>query len=189
MTDGIVLWHVTMSLDGFITGPGDAMDWISGHSGPNPEVDEVLTTTGAVLAGRRSHDVGAGRGHRLYGGAWEGPVFVLTHRPANPYPGVTFLTCGVREAVETALAAAGGGNVVLVGADLARQCLAEGLVGEILVHVAPVLLGDGVRLHEAAGTRRVTLDTAGVNRAGGVANLRYRVRREVPAGRDHPWAQ
>ncbi len=51
---GVVLWHVTMSLDGFIAGPADAMDWIFRYAGPNPVVDEVINTTGAVLAGRRT---------------------------------------------------------------------------------------------------------------------------------------
>ena len=55
---GIVLYHTAMSLDGFIAGPADAMDWVFKHDGPNPVVDEVIRTTGALLAGRRSYDVG-----------------------------------------------------------------------------------------------------------------------------------
>ena len=81
---GTVLWHVTMSLDGLIAGPGDAMSWVLRYADPNPAVDEVISTTGAVLAGRRSYDVSAKEEQRpearkVYGGAWTGPVFVLTH--------------------------------------------------------------------------------------------------------------
>lgn len=77
----MVLYHMTMSLDGFVTGPGDAMDRIFGSLGaePNPAAEEVIRTTGAALAGRRSYDVGERSGRRLHGGAWTGPVFVLTH--------------------------------------------------------------------------------------------------------------
>jgi dihydrofolate reductase len=83
---GKVLWHVTMSLDGFIAGPEDRMDWVFERSGPNAEVDEVLRTTGAVLVGRRSYDVGRSRhappaARKVYGGAWSGPQLVLTHHP------------------------------------------------------------------------------------------------------------
>jgi hypothetical protein len=77
-------WHVTMSLDGFIAGPDDSVDWAFGHSGePNPVADAVRTSTGAILAGRRRHDVATRRYDGvagICGGAWSGPVFVLTHR-------------------------------------------------------------------------------------------------------------
>jgi dihydrofolate reductase len=52
-----VVWHVTMSLDGFIAGPDDSMEWAFGYSGPNRLADEVMETTGAILAGRRWYDV------------------------------------------------------------------------------------------------------------------------------------
>ncbi len=69
-----------MSLDGFIAGPGDNMAWVFKHAGPNDEVDEVVRTTGAVLVGRRSYDVGHREdtppgGRKVYGGAWAGPQF------------------------------------------------------------------------------------------------------------------
>lgn len=101
---GTVLWHVTMSLDGFIVGPADVMDWILRYSGPREAsstraiMDEVVGTTGAVLMGRRSYDVGRRKGQRaefstVYGGGWTGPQFVLTHRaPDTPEdPTITFL--------------------------------------------------------------------------------------------------
>src|SRR6266571_2067840 len=150
---GKVLWHVTMSVDGFIAGPGGDMDWIFAHaSGPNAAVDEVIQTTGAILAGRNSYAVGekdAGKPSGApYGGAWTGPVFVLTHRPpAAPHdPTITFLSGDIHSAVATALEAADGKNIVVFGANVANQCLDAGLVDELLIHLAPVLLGDGVRL-------------------------------------------
>ena len=124
----MVLYHMTIALDGFVTGPGDAMNWIFGSLGaePNPAAEEVIRTTGAALAGRRSYDVGARSGRRLYGGAWSGPVFVLTHEQPAAAEGVTFLSGHIRAAVATAVEAAGGRNVVLIGADVARRCLEAG---------------------------------------------------------------
>jgi len=73
-----------MSLDGFIAGPNDGMDWMVRFVGPNPVVDEVIQTIGAALGGRRTYDLGRKPGlppefRKIYGGAWSGPVFVLTH--------------------------------------------------------------------------------------------------------------
>jgi hypothetical protein len=79
---GRVLVHATMSLDGFIAGPDDAMDWVFEYVEPSAANDEVIKTTGAMPGGRRSYDVGkrdAGKESGApYGGAWTGPVFVLT---------------------------------------------------------------------------------------------------------------
>jgi dihydrofolate reductase len=182
---GKVLWHVTMSLDGFIAGRGDAMDWVfKVAAGRDAQVDEVLRTLGALLVGRRSYDVGQ-RAKRPemrkpYGGAWSGPQIVLTHAPpsAPPDETITFLSSDIHTAVETVLGVARGKNVVIIGADVARQCVEAGLVDEILVHVAPVLLGDGVRLFARDGAAPpVELETLSVTRVGQVTTLRFRVRR------------
>jgi hypothetical protein len=73
MADGEVLWHVTMSLDGFITGPDDAMEWAFEYETASPLADEVMNTTGAILAGRRWYDIATSRSagrEGIYGGAW-----------------------------------------------------------------------------------------------------------------------
>ena len=105
---GQVLWHFTMSLDGFVAGPNHAMEWMTGFSFRPGLVGEYVETTGAVLGGRAGWDVAREGGHRPYGGAWEGPIFVLTHHPedAEPAGGVTFLNCDVAEAALIALEAA-----------------------------------------------------------------------------------
>ncbi len=80
---GNVLWHVTMSLDGFIAGPDDSMDWVFDYAERTPEAEEVIETTGAMLAGRRWYDVASGRfggGKGIFGGDWTGPVFLFTHQ-------------------------------------------------------------------------------------------------------------
>src|SRR6266849_3565748 len=149
-----VIWHVTCSLDGFIAGPGDSMDWMLGFGEENDEVDELLPRIGAVLSGRRTYDGGAGQQHpqlqRPYGGAFTGPIFVLTHNPPED-PSVTFLSGDISKAVETASNVAGDKYVVILGADVARQCVEAGLIEEALIHVVPILLGDGVRLFSRPG--------------------------------------
>lgn len=171
-----VLWHVTMSLDGFIAGPDNSMDWMLSYGAENSEVDELLKTIGAVLAGRRTYDVGAGQRRpqfqRPYGGAWSGPVFVLTHNPPKD-PSVTFLTGDIRAAVETAGRAAGDKYVVIFGAEVARQCIEAHLLEDIVIHVLPVLLGDGVRLFSRPRGEVVHLELSRISRAVQVTNLRF----------------
>jgi dihydrofolate reductase len=102
---------------------------------------------------------------------------VLTHHPedAPEHPGITLLSCDVAEAVETALAAADGRDLVLFGGAIGRQCVQRGLLDELYVHVAPVLLGDGVRLFEAPGDEPVALERIHDGDPGRVADLRYRL--------------
>jgi dihydrofolate reductase len=180
----MILWHTTMSLDGFIAGPADGMDWVFRYDGPNAEVDEVIRGTGALLVGRRSYDVGHKEGtpaqaRKAFGGAWTGPQFVLTHHPpeGEEDPTITFVTGDIRSAVARAREAADGKNVVLIGASVARQCIEAGLVDEILVHLVPILLGDGVRFYGSADSGQVDLRVISVTRSGEVTNLRFRVQR------------
>jgi hypothetical protein len=127
--EGKVLWHSTMSLDGFVAGPNHAMDWTTGTSFRPGLVEEYVETTGAMLGGRNGFntypDVSL-----VYGGAWQGPVFVLTHHPedAHPAEGVTFRSCDVAAAVRIGLEAAGGKNLEVFSPTTGRQLLERGLI-------------------------------------------------------------
>lgn len=172
---GKVLWHFSMSLDGFVAGPGHAMDWMTGFTGREGIIDEYTSTTGAVLGGRTGWDLYPDP-TATYGGAWQGPIFVLTHRPddAAPAEGVTFLSCDVAEAVRIALEAAGGKNVEVLSPSIGRQLLELGLIDEIDLHVAPVLLGDGIRLYDNPGGPRIPLALQNGDEPFVEVNLRYR---------------
>jgi dihydrofolate reductase len=114
------------------------------------------------------------------GGAWTGPYFVLTHEPPDVAPEWmtgTFIDEDIEAAVARAMAAAGGKNVGILGANLAKQCLDRGLLDEIIIHLAPVLLGDGVRLFEISGGQHVPLEPIQVSRTGPLTDLRFRVSR------------
>lgn len=180
-----VLWHTQMSLDGFIAGPNDDMRWVfEAEAGPDETFDEVVSAIGALLMGRRTQDVEDREQPGFYGGAYRGPFFVLRHDPPAEPPvvkGVTgrFLTVEVHEAVAIAKEAAEGRNVVILGANIAKQCLEAGLLDEILVHVTPVLLGDGVRLFSRPGGAPIKLEKTSVRENGQLTVLRFSVKPEV----------
>ncbi len=178
---GKVLWHTMMSLDGFIAGADDDMRWVFGvDGGSGRTAQEVVRSTGALLVGRRTQDVEGRLQPGFYGGAFRGPFFVLRHDPPAEPPvvkGVTgqVLNAPVEEAVAIARDAAAGADVVILGANVARQCLEAGLLDEIIVHVAPVLVGEGVRLFERSGGEAVRLRQISSVEEGETTVLRYAV--------------
>jgi dihydrofolate reductase len=99
--------HHTMSLDGFIAGPDDGMDWVFSFGEATSLADETMNRIGAILAGRRWYDLATERWDAvegIYGGAYEGPVFVLTHQP--PEESATSRISFVSDGIEAAVASA-----------------------------------------------------------------------------------
>ncbi|MDR6976502.1 dihydrofolate reductase [Streptomyces sp. 3330] len=186
---GKVVLDVSVSLDGFTAGPdvrpeepmGDGgerlHEWMAGE-GPYGAVDagvreEVDARVGAVVLGRRTFDLGLG----LWGGTpWPGvPSFVVTHRTREDLRGDnggTFAFDGLTAAARRAKEAAGDKDVLVLGADVARQLLGAGLLDEVSLHLVPLLLGRGTPLF--AG-ERAELVPQGAPLAGSVTHLRYRV--------------
>jgi dihydrofolate reductase len=177
---GKVLYSVTMSLDGFVAGPGGDMSWLTEHIGPNPAVDELIGHIGALLVGRRTFGGddphrGTDKEGKPFGGGWSGPQFVVTHHaPDSPVPDVTFVG-DLESAVAAAKAAAGDKYVNILGPSIGRQCLEAGLLDEIWVCIAPVLLGDGVRLFDHPGGTNVKLERVSVSQPPGATNILMRV--------------
>jgi dihydrofolate reductase len=150
---------------------------------------ESLGATGAVVMGRRMFSGGAGPWEDdPNAGGWWGddppfgvPVFVLTHHAREPMvlqggTSFTFVTGGVEAALERARAAAAGKDIALAGgASVIQQCLKAGLLDELQVHVAPVLLGDGVRLFEPLGIEPFELEATRVVSSPYVTHIRYRI--------------
>jgi dihydrofolate reductase len=178
--------HHTLSLDGFIAGPDDAMDWAFGYGEATSLADETMHRIGAILAGRRWYELATERWDGvdgIYGGAYDGPVFVLTHRPPEDSadPRISFVSDAIEEAVATAEAAAGDKDVAIFGSSLSRQCLQAGLLDEIVLHVAPVLLGGGVRLFGDEGAGRIELERISVDEAEQLTDVRFGVVEPRPA--------
>lgn len=159
-----LLYSATMSLDGYIAGPGGDMSWLAEHLGDDAgtEVEDLMASIGALLIGRRTFDgddPNAGTEKEgAFGGAWQGPSVVLTHDPPErSAPDVTYAT-DLADAVALAKQAAGDRYVNVLGADVARQCVDAGVLDEVLVFVAPVLLGEGTPLFHRPGGGRVRLE-------------------------------
>jgi dihydrofolate reductase len=182
---GKVVVNRCMSLDGFIAGPDDSMDWGGGRALADfvaaEDLAEVAAATGAMLVGRRTWEVGARMQAEEPDSVdypFSGPMFLLTHRPLEPPDAeVTILSGDIRAAVATAHDAAGDKNLEILGADVAGQCLQAGLVDEILVYVLPVLLGDGIHF-SSPGLARTDLEPLSSARSGDATILRFRVRKE-----------
>lgn len=190
---------MSMSLDGYVAdaddGVDEVFDWyfasgeVEFHTGGSDpmtfRVSEpsaghlrgLWSELGSVLTGRRTFEVARGWGGSH---AW-GPAFVLTHQvPAGwPRPGSTvhFVTDGVESAVRQARAAAGGKAVGVHGADTIQQLLNAGLLDEIHVDLAAVLLGSGVRLFDRLAGAPAILGDPAVIAGAGVTHLRYPVRK------------
>ena len=161
-----------------------------GETNADSEVlEESVSATGAVLMGRRMFSGGAGPWEDDPNAeGWWGddppfhmPVFVLTHHPRESVTKqggttFTFVTEGSEAALEQARAAAEDKNVAVAGgASVAQQYLRTGLLDELQIHVAPLLLGDGVRLFDQLGTEPAQLEVTRVIESPAVTHLKYRV--------------
>jgi dihydrofolate reductase len=133
---------------------------------------------GASVTGRRTFDVAHGWGGNPPGGP-DAPYFVVTHTVPQEWvkPGsqFTFVTDGVESAVEKAKQAAGDKNIDLIGASIVQQCLKAGLLDEIQIDLAPVLLGGGVSLFGYLGTGPIELERIKVVEGVDVTHLLFRV--------------
>jgi len=188
-----VHFDISMSVDGFITGPDEGVekplgdddgrlhDWMFARkTNADAEVlDEVYARTGAILMGKRMFDVGV----EPWGDPppFERPVFVLTHEPREPMPmqggtTYTFVTGGIEAGLEQGKAAAGERDVgIWGGANIIRQYLRAGLVDELQIHLVPVLLGEGVRLFEDGGRARIELERTRTIETPAATHLRFEV--------------
>jgi dihydrofolate reductase len=171
--------HHTISLDGYIAGPGDSVEWSFEYGEPTSLAQETMERVGAIVAGRRWHDLARERWSGvdgIYGGKFTGIVSVLTHDPPERSEDerIRFVTGSIEDAVATAQADAGERDVGIFGGSLTRQCLDAGLLDEIVLHVVPVLLGGGVPLL-GEGYERIELERLYLGEAERLTDLRLRV--------------
>jgi dihydrofolate reductase len=191
---------ITISVDGYITGPDDGPGrglgtggerlhyWVFGGpwSYDSPErgqptgvdkdwMEGVLGANGAVVAGRGTYEAAGHWGDENPGGI---PMFIVTHRPDEQPPGDGFrFVGGLGEAIEGAKAAAGGKQVhIMGGAQIIRQALSAALVDELSIIVAPVVLGGGKRLFDGF-TESVELEHLAVRQSPFATFIDYRVKK------------
>jgi dihydrofolate reductase len=194
-----VIAGITTSVDGYIAGPDDGPEkglgeggerlhyWVFGgpwtyDNEPSGEATgedavwlaEAVDRVGAVVGGRWTYEAA-----RHWGGEnpWGLPFFIVTHRPEEqPEGGAFTFVPGVEAAVERAREAAGGKDVnVMGGADIIRQALEAGIVDELTIIIAPVVLGGGKRLFEGF-TTSLDLEHVGVRQSPFATFVDYRVK-------------
>ena len=197
-----VLAGITTSVDGLITGPDDGPDkglgeggerlhyWVfggpwtyEGESRGEPTGEdaawlaEMISRIGAVVGGRNTYEAARHWGEK---NPWGLPFFIVTHRPEDePEGGAFTFVSGVKEAVERAVEAAGDKDVnVMGGADVIRQALAAGLIDELTIVTAPVVLGGGKRLFEGFSSS-LDLEQLGVRQSQYATFVDYRVLERV----------
>ncbi|MGE5172680.1 MAG: dihydrofolate reductase family protein [Betaproteobacteria bacterium] len=200
-----VTFDISMSLDGYITGPNSSIERPLGEGGEllhqwlyrlaswrkrhginggkiNKDasvLDESFKRTGAVIMGRRMFDYGV----KYWGDnpPFHVPVFVLTHEPREKLvkegaTTFTFVTDGIKSALNKAKASAGNKNVAVAGgAETAQQFIKARLLDEIQIHLVPILLGGGIRLFDHIGSELVTLKRTKVIESRRVTHIRFRV--------------
>jgi len=197
-----VVAGITVSLDGYLTGPNDRVGaglgeggerlhywvfggpWTYGGERGTPSVadnaylQEVFGSAGAMICGRTMHDVVNGWGEDPGFGL---PVFVVTHRQhervVKGNTSFDFVTGGIHEALSRARSAAAGKDVVVMGGgELLREYLAAGLVDEFTLTLAPVLLGAGKRLFDGIARTDIAFERTAVIESPYATHLRFRAR-------------
>jgi len=199
---GSVIGNITISVDGYSAGlnqteerpfgddGGDGSGaelhaWMFDTPDENQAEIEQVTAAGAFIMGRNMFGPVRDAWDRPWNGWWgenppfHGPVFVLTHYAREPQPmdGGTayhFVTDGIESALAQARAAAGDGDVTIMGgATTINQYLAAGLVDELRLHIVPLVLGAGTRLFE--GVAPLKLEQVTSRAASLVTHVTYRV--------------
>lgn len=177
-----VIVHATVTLDGFLADADGGVDWMFGRpSAPEDDVvvENVMKNIGAIVGGaNKTHTIDDGE--IPYGGMLKVPVYLMTHTEHEPIErdGITytFVVDDIAQAVESASNAAGDKWVSLLGGSISRQCLQLGLVDELHLDVAPVLLGEGISLFAGLG-QRIELERLETSAFASETHLRYRVLR------------
>lgn len=170
-----VIIHATMTLDGFIARPNDEIDWAFKYADDEMS-KEIMADIGAVVMGNSRYY--PDENSLPYGGQVKVPQFVVTHKPRESITvgGLTFtFVNSIERAVTLAKAAAGEKSVTLLGASIDQQYLNAGLVDEIMIHLAPILIGKGIRLFDNLKDGDIELERIGLDATGGLTSLRFRV--------------
>jgi dihydrofolate reductase len=191
---GKVIFDVSMSLDGFITGANprpeagwgglgeggkQLHDW--GFNSEDPRNREIVAgwaTIGAILVGRTTYDLSIlNWGADGPTGAARTPTVVISHSVPQDIPqgGVYTFVDGVESGFETAKNLAGDQDISTTGANVAQQLLKLGLIDEISIHLVPVLFGSGTRLFEGLDSQHIPLETVEVIETAEAIHLRFRV--------------
>jgi dihydrofolate reductase len=197
-----VIADMSMSIDGRIATPDDDISLLAGWffagdtevapgapfrtSAASAELlRQAMANVGAIVGGRRYFDLADGWGGAHPMGV---PVVILTHEPPADWPAdstISFATDGLAAALDRARTLAQGKDIAIATPDVVRQCLEAGVLDELQVNIAPIVLGEGPLFFQNIA-RHVVLDDPEVVQGTRVTHLRYRVRKDDNNGRATP---
>lgn len=159
-----VVFGMIMSLDGFVNDRDGNMGKLYDSFEPNETIRAAMAKTGAVVMGRNSFDESEDPDAYAADYEFQVPLFILTHHPPAKHPKenenltITFVTDGIESAIRQAKAAAKEKDVVVLGADVGQQLLKANLADELQIALAPILLGQGLRLFEHLENLEIRLE-------------------------------
>ena len=191
---GKVIAEITMSLDGFIAGPGISNkepmgingqrlhEWIFSKATDKDKamMADTMNNTGAVITGNHTYTT-------AIDGAWAGaspfdaPAFVVCHTaPAKKREAFIYVTTGIMDALQLARQTAGEKNTwIMGGAHIIQQYLQAGSIDEFHLHIAPILLKEGTRLFENIGNETLELIKTSVSETPGALHTVFRFNKQV----------
>lgn len=173
-----------LSLDGYVNDRHGEMGKLYASFEPNEGIEAAMANTGAVVMGRNSFNESPNPDAYADDYEFQVPLFVLTHRPPSNHPKenenltITFVTDGIESAVRQAKEAAGGKDVVVLGADIGQQLLKAKLADELQVAFAPLILGQGLRLFDHLEGYEIHLEKLQVIETAQQVEIWYKVIKE-----------
>lgn len=176
-----VLWGMIMSVDGFINDRQGSLDKLYASFEPNDEINAAMGNTGAVVMGRNSFESTEDTDAYADNYEFQVPLYILTHHPPARHPKendkltITFVTDGIENAIRQAKASAGDKDVVVLGASTGQQALKAGLVDELQIAIAPILLGKGLRFFEHLDDLELELEKIKTVETGRQVEIWYKV--------------
>ncbi|WP_422122781.1 dihydrofolate reductase family protein [Planococcus sp. X10-3] len=179
-----VVWGMIMSVDGFINDRQGNLNKLYASFEPNEEINAAMAKTGAVVMGRNSFEMAEDTDAYADDYEFQVPLFILTHHPPEKHPKendkltITFVTDSVEYAIQQAKAAAGDKDVVVLGANTGQQVLRAGLVDELQIAIAPILLGTGLRFFEQLEELEIELEKLRTIETSQQVEIWYKVLRQ-----------
>lgn len=176
-----VIWGMIMSVDGFVNDRHGSLDKLYASFEPNEEINAAMNNTGSVVMGRNSFEGAEDKDAYADNYEFQVPLYILTHHPPARHPKenadltITFVTDGIENAIRQAKSSADEKDVVVLGASTGQQALKAGLVDELQIAVAPILLGKGLRFFEHLDDLEIELEKIKTIETGRQVEIWYKV--------------
>lgn len=176
-----VAWGMIMSVDGFVNDRHGSLSKLYASFEPNDEINAAMGNTGAVVMGRNSFESTEDTDAYADNYEFQVPLYILTHQPPARHPKendkltINFVTDGIENAIRQAIASAGDKDVVVLGANTGQQALKAGLVDELQIGIAPILLGKGLRFFEHLDDLEIELEKIKTIETGRQVEIWYKV--------------